>query len=277
VASVTLTCASAPVSLVRAEADTDSVVVTWSAPAGLPARVFRRLGTGAYIDLGPVTSGPGDQIVFVDVNVAAGETYSYRLGVQGFCQPFVGEVTVVACISSPVSLVDARATMDTVTVTWSAPTGLPTTLYRRVASGSYQSLGPVTATGGRIVYVDLRVVDGQTYSYRLGLQGFCESFVGEVSVVVPGTLVVEFALYGFVPNPTVREVNVYFSLASGEPATLALYDIAGRQLQHREVGAMGPGPHVVNLTQGIPVRAGVYFVRLSQGGRTKHGRVAIIP
>jgi len=40
---------------------------------------------------------------------------------------------------------------------------------------------------------------------------------------------------------------------------------------------MGPGPHAVNLTKGVPIRAGIYFVRLSQGGRTKHKRVAIIP
>ena len=278
VASATFACTSAPISLVGAQADTETVVVTWSAPDGLPATVYRRLGTGAYVDLGPVTSGPGDQIVFVDATVEARQTYSYRLGVQGFCQPFVGEVTVVACLSSQVSLVDARATMDTVTVTWSAPAGLPATLYRRVASGSYQSLGPVTAdAGGQIVYVDLGVVDGQTYSYRLGVQGFCEPFAGEVTVVVPGTLVFELALYGFVPNPTAGDVNVYFSLTSGERATLALYDITGRQLQHREVGTMGPGPHAVNLTQGVPIRAGVYFVRLSQGGRTKHKRVAIIP
>jgi hypothetical protein len=96
-------------------------------------------------------------------------------------------------------------------------------------------------------------------------------------LVVPGTLAFELALYGFLPNPTAQDVNVYFSLASGEPATLALYDIAGRQVQSREVGTMGPGPHAVNLTQGVPISAGIYFVRLSQEGRTKHRRVAIIP
>ena len=278
VASATFTCASAPVSLVGARADTDSVIVTWSAPTGLPATVYRRLGAGAYIDLGSVTGGPGDQIVYVDTTVVARQTYSYRLGVQGFCQQFVGEVTVRTCVSALVSLVGAQATMDTVIVTWSAPTGLPATVYRRVATGSYLALGPVTADAdSQIVYVDATVATGQTYGYRLGVQGFCEQFVGEVTVVVPGTLARELAFYGFQPNPTAQDVNVSFSLASGAPASLALYDITGRQVRRLEVGTMGPGPHVVNLTQGVSVKAGIYFVRLSQGGRTRERRVAIIP
>jgi hypothetical protein len=277
VASGTFTCASAPVSLVGAQATRDTVIVTWSAPAGLPATVYRRLGTGAYMGLGPVTGGPGDQIVYVDATVAARQTYSYRLGVQGFCQPFVGEVTVRTCASAPVSLVGAPATMDTVVVTWSAPAGLLATVYRRLGTGAYIDLGPITAgPGDQIVYVDASVAAGQTYSYRLGVQGFCESFVGEVRVVVPGTLVSELALYGFQPNPAAQDVNVSFSLASGEPATLALYDITGREVKRLPVGTMGPGPHVVNLTRGVSVKAGIYFVRLSQGGRTRDRRVAII-
>jgi hypothetical protein len=109
------------------------------------------------------------------------------------------------------------------------------------------------------------------------VQGFCQQFVGDVTIVVPGTLVYEFAIYGFLPNPTAQDVNVFFSLASGEPATLAMYDIAGRQVELRGLGGMSPGPHVVNLTQGRSVKAGIYFVRLTQGGRTLHRRVAIIP
>lgn len=277
VASATFACVSAPVALVGAQADTDSVIVTWSAPAGLPATVYRRLGTGSYVDMGPVTASAGGQIVFEDNTVASGQTYSYRLGVQGFCQEFVGEITVAACVSAQVSVVDAQATMDAVTVTWSAPPGFPATLYRRVAAGPYVAVGPVTAdAGGQIVYVDVAVVDGQTYNYRLGVQGFCQQFVGEVAIVVPGTLVHELALYGFLPNPTAQDVNVFFSLASDVPGTLALYDIAGRQVELRWLGGMGPGLHVVNLTQGKSVRAGIYIVRLTQGGRTVQRRVAIV-
>jgi hypothetical protein len=278
VASATFTCTTAPVSLVGAQADTDSVVVTWSAPAGLPATVYRRAGTGAYVDMGPITAGPGDQIVYSDATVSAGQTYSYRLGVQGFCQQFIGEITVTACISAPVSLVDAQATMDTVTVTWSAPPGFAATLYRRVATAPYLAIGPVTAdAGGQIVYVDAAVVAGQTYSYRLGVQGFCQQFAGDVTIVAPGTLVYEFAIYAFLPNPTAQDVNVFFSLASGAPATLALFDVTGRQVQVRGLGTTGPGPHAVNLTQGRALKAGIYFVRLSQGGKTVQRRVAIIP
>ncbi len=277
-ASGTFTCPSTPVSLVGAQATKDTVIVTWSAPTGFAATLYRRPGTGAYLDLGPVTAGPGDQIVYLDATVVAGETYSYRLGEQGYCQPFFGEVTVRACVSAPVSLVSAQATADTISVTWSAPAGLPATVYRRVAAGPYVAVASVAAdAGAQIVHVDVNVQAGQTYSYRLGVQGFCEEVVGQVTLRVPGTLVYPFALYGLQPNPTAHDVNVSFSLASGDPATLTLYDIAGRKVLRLDVGSMGPGPHVVNLTRDVSVRAGIYFVRLSQGGRTTERRVAIIP
>jgi hypothetical protein len=66
---------------------------------------------------------------------------------------------------------------------------------------------------------------------------------------------------------------VSFSLASDAPAALAVYDIAGRLVESREVGASGPGWHVMKLRD-LP--AGLYVVRLSQAGRRLSSRVAVI-
>ena len=74
-------------------------------------------------------------------------------------------------------------------------------------------------------------------------------------------------------NPVTGPLTVSFSLASGAPATLAAYDLGGRQVVFREVGSSGPGWHTLRLDV-LP--AGVYVVRLSQAGRILTSRVAVI-
>jgi hypothetical protein len=269
------TCTEAPVSAVSALATTQDITLTWSAPDGFTATLFRQVA-GVETDLGQLTADPSNQIVYQDTDVVPGVTYSYRLGVQGFCVPSTcGLSAQLPCNAAPVALVGAQASLDSVTVSWSAPAGFGATLFRRDGAAPYQDLGPVTADAANtIVYVDRSVTPGRSYGYRLGVQGFCQAFVGAVTVSVPA---LELALYGFQPNPTAQDVNVSFSLASGDPAALALYDVSGREVYRLQVGALGPGPHVVNLTQGVSVKAGLYFVRLSQGGRTRVRRVAIFP
>ena len=85
------------------------------------------------------------------------------------------------------------------------------------------------------------------------------------------------ALEGPRPNPA-RDgsLHVWLTLASREPATLDLIDIAGRRVARRDVGSLGPGPHVVTFTPSLAPRAGLYFLRLAQGGRMVHGRVVVI-
>jgi hypothetical protein len=76
-------------------------------------------------------------------------------------------------------------------------------------------------------------------------------------------------------TPSVSGMTVRFSLASAAPARLEVYDIAGRQLQSRDVGAFGPGQHVLQLGGG-ELSPGVYLVRLSQDGRQLVARGILI-
>jgi len=75
-AATALGCAVAPIVLVGAVAVPDSVVVTWAATDGTPAELFRREGTGPYVDLGLVTADVQGRIVYVDKPVTIGQTYS---------------------------------------------------------------------------------------------------------------------------------------------------------------------------------------------------------
>ena len=88
-------CDQAPVALASSSVASDTITVIWSAPQGLQATLFRRVGAGAFVDLGTVTADANNQIVYVDIGVSGGQSYTYRLGLQGFCQAFAGQVTLV--------------------------------------------------------------------------------------------------------------------------------------------------------------------------------------
>ena len=84
------------------------------------------------------------------------------------------------------------------------------------------------------------------------------------------------SLAGARPNPAPGEMEVWFTLASAEAAALEVYDVVGRRVLRRSVGALGPGEHVVRLGESPQLRAGLYFLRLSQGRQVLHARVAVV-
>lgn len=86
----------------------------------------------------------------------------------------------------------------------------------------------------------------------------------------------DFALSGAVPNPCARgRLEVSFRLPSMAPAELALFDAAGRRVASAEVGSLGPGSHVVDLTRHAAIEPGIYFARLSQGSRSELAKVIV--
>jgi hypothetical protein len=86
-----------------------------------------------------------------------------------------------------------------------------------------------------------------------------------------------FALSRIAPNPAGSRFDVSFSLVSGAPATLGVYDVSGRRVASREVGAMGAGFHVVTFGDAAQLRPGLYVVRLSQQSKSLTTPVLILP
>ena len=85
------------------------------------------------------------------------------------------------------------------------------------------------------------------------------------------------ALAGARPNPTTSGVlHVWFTLENRNPAAIEVMDIAGRRVARRDVGSLGPGQHSVLLADSRSFRPGLYFIRLIQGERVLHDRVAVI-
>ena len=177
-----------------------------------------------------------------------------------------------------ISLVGAEVARDRVTITWYAG-GSPATrleVERRERAGGWQTLADVLPDGtGMIVFVDTRVVPGGAYDYRLRVtEGTGTRFLGQVAAVVP--LAASLGLGGFHPNPAGPTVQLAFSLASHGPATLSVFDVSGRRVFVREVGALGPGAHVIPLDARASFPSGVYLLHLEQDGRAITRRAVAI-
>ncbi|OGU10466.1 MAG: hypothetical protein A2W29_04550 [Gemmatimonadetes bacterium RBG_16_66_8] len=101
--------------------------------------------------------------------------------------------------------------------------------------------------------------------------------IGRNTADVPGSTPWAFRLEPVRPNPTTgQNIVVHFVLPSAAPARLEMVDVAGRIVSTQEVGALGAGPHAVNLEGARRLRPGMYLVRLSQGVVRKTTRAVII-
>jgi len=193
---------------------------------------------------------------------------------QIYAQRYFGDGPTPALVS----LASAEALPDRVALTWHDPgrtLGLAT-VYRRQESEEWVALGSATFDGkGRLRYEDRNVVPDARYAYRLGWsESGAEHFSAESWVDVPVALAL--ALEGAQPNPAIGPLSVAFTLPRAEPATLALLDVSGRQVVARDVGSLGPGRHLIRLGECSCTPPGMYWLRLTQAGRSLVKRAAVI-
>lgn len=169
-------------------------------------------------------------------------------------------------------------------VTWTLTnaTGPYVGVYRRDATGVWSSIGTAEAdASGVVTFSDNTVEPGQSYDYTLVMASERGSEVsGETQVDVPvptdfgdGTNVA-FGVSRISPNPAVGRFAVSLALASAAPARLEIFDVRGRLVASRDVGSAVAGPRTVQMDR-VGWTAGVYFVRLSQSGRTDQRRFVV--
>jgi len=169
------------------------------------------------------------------------------------------------------SLVSAEILDGVVRLAWHAPdaAGLSATVERRTETATWRDAGTCVGDGtGRLQFEDSDVVPGTQYGYRLRyLDGGVDSWSAETWVSVPTGY--ELALSGLRPNPASDQMTVAFTLGSAQAATLEVIDLAGRRLAARDVGSLGPGRHTIRLDETRGFAPGVYWLRLTQDGRSK--------
>lgn len=78
------------------------------------------------------------------------------------------------------------------------------------------------------------------------------------------------------PNPTQGGLRVTFALPQHRPAALELFDVAGRRLDLWDVGPMGAGVHSLDLDEGRRLKAGIYFVTLTDGRQQRTIRAVVL-
>ena len=233
--------------------------------AGWPRYGLRVAPSGHQLGTRIATDGQGGAIVAWDEGCCGRDgVWAQRFGPDG----------VVPVL---LSLVSAAAIEGRVELDWyaAAGVGLEATAYRRMEHTNWEALGSVSADGtGHLRYGDRAVSPGERYAYRLGyLEGGAQRFTAETWVEVPGLVL---ALEGLRPNPAVGELVASFTLPSGAPARLQLLDVTGRVWLAREVGGLGAGSHLVRLTDAARVPAGMYWLRLTQTGRSLLARAAVV-
>ena len=148
----------------------------------------------------------------------------------------------------------------------------------------YSQMSPfivASGVGGAIVeWRDARNQDGyyllndDVYAQAVTANGVLGTPVLAVPPVVAASRV---ALRCIAPNPNRGEMRVTFSLSDDAPAHLELFDLAGRRLASRDVGALGAGTHEVEMS---PPRAalssGIYTLRLTSKTEIAAERVVIV-
>jgi hypothetical protein len=105
-----------------------------------------------------------------------------------------------------------------------------------------------------------------------------DSFSFGSGLDVPSLLVdaTRLALESVQPNPAVSALGIAYVLGSWAPASLELIDVAGRPIVRRDLGSPGPGRHEARMGTGALTASGVYWLRLTQNGRSVSSKVTII-
>ncbi|HKQ57051.1 MAG TPA: hypothetical protein VJY35_04215 [Candidatus Eisenbacteria bacterium] len=207
------------------------------------------------------TNGSGGAIVaWTDYRASAtnGDIYAARINGDG---------------STPVllSLVSAVAEPQAVRIEWSTDSpGVRAMLQRRTPDTSWMDRGELVSDGtGRFPVEDREVVAGGRYGYRLGFGD--GSFAGEVWVTVPAASLSLSAAW----DPAGRRLRVSCALPAEGPATLEVFDPAGRRRASWTLHGPGSGDHVLNLDRVDGLRSGLHLLRLRQGDRVATAKATV--
>ena len=228
-------------------------------------------GTPAWEALAPAGPGPSGR----DRTNGAYDPLYDRLivacgGVEGhndlFSLAFGDEPTPTL-----LALASSDVTADRVRLMWAgAVPGTSVTAYRRTPGSTWFTLGGLDADGeGFVTLEDRDVAPGAVFEYRLGVTSAAgESYFGATLVEVP------LRALSLAARTNGGRISFSVELPTGEAASLALFDLAGRRVWSSAVGALGAGHHEVSV-QGAALPPALYFARLVQGKARRDMRVVL--
>lgn len=168
--------------------------------------------------------------------------------------------------STLASLVSSEWTGSAVSLVWygAGLSGLGVDLYRSEDGAAWSLIARLSADGeGYVRYSDATVLPRHRYSYRLGiLDEGTERIAGETSLEIPGS---RLAIRAVASNPVRGDaLSFVVALASAEPASARVLDLAGRVVREQIVQPDLSGRLTVSLGSGPQLRPGVYLLELRQ-------------
>jgi len=175
------------------------------------------------------------------------------------------------------SLVDENTGSGTAHLTWFTPdgAGVNATVERTSQGDPWSSVASIVSNGSGLLSYEDHVGTGGRYGYRLAIGA--EQTLTEVTwvdVPAPGG---GLALARVRPNPSRGGPVLEFRLGSGATAEVTVFDVRGRRVFAKDVTALGPGAHMLDLRGELVSRAGVYLAVLRQGGRSSTRKFALLP
>jgi hypothetical protein len=191
-------------------------------------------------------------------------------------QIHAGRVSGDGIVPTLVSLVEAVAATDRVTLVWYAPDATleRVDVERRDPGSDWIAIGRPEIANERLFYVDRTVVPGTRYGYRLAIQadGGVEH-LGSAEVFVPlHELVLSFVTRGAGRMSLVAHAT----LPSAEMARLDLFDVRGRSLVSLDFVPASSGALEIAIPGSDRWSAGVYLARLRQGSRQIAARALVL-
>jgi hypothetical protein len=228
------------------------------------------------LDVSPSTfqaNGPAMTSVLGNAAIMTWVGYSSSSGSKVLAQKLVKG----GAESFAIFLTRANATPNRVSLSWRAspPADAPVTIYRREGEGSWEVLGVAHPDlTGLVAFEDTNAIAGHGYFYRVSITtGSEELFYGDAAVQVPAfALAVRLAS----PNPVRGELSAEVELPSSAIAWIELIDVQGRVVERKQVGGSGPSIFRLPIASDKHLASGIYFFRLTQGGKTATRRAVLI-
>ncbi len=142
-------------------------------------------------------------------------------------------------------------------------------------AGAFNLVANLPAVEGDMRYADATALASQDHDYELVLHGS-----GGESATIHykfAGIAESFRLAAPVPNPSRRSVAIRYSMDRAAPMALDVLDVRGTRIRLVQQGASQAGEHSVEWdgrdSNGRSVPLGVYFLRLSSGGKSTVRRV----
>jgi hypothetical protein len=232
-----------------------------------------------------LTLSDGDSVPVTVTGTVAGRAFSgtdyIRVRRAVVSAPAAGSHLTTGSVTPVLWETPSGITVESVALLYSVDDGSTWSLIAegQPNTGSYGWTVPDLQTDQAKVAVVLVESADSTGDLVDGVLGVSEAFSIEATVGVGdrGPAKLALAIRGGTPSRAADGgLWVEFSLRDGSPARLELADVAGRVLTTKQVGALGPGSHALDLSQDGALRPGIYFLRLTQGGREVRARAAVL-